>query len=115
MVGEKPVFGLPGNPVSTMITFDLFVRPALHALLGLRTAPPEPTVEATLTHNIPSAPGREDYVPVRLRQENGVMLAEPVFGKSNLIYTLVRADGIVKAPLDSNGLAAGTRVSVRLY
>jgi molybdopterin molybdotransferase len=91
------------------------VRPALFALLGLREPPPANTVEANLTHNVASAPGREDYVQVRLRHRNGTLEAEPVFGKSNLIYTLVRADGVLKVPLDSNGLAAGERVSIKLF
>lgn len=111
----KPVFGLPGNPVSAMVTFDLFVRPALYALLGLRQAPPENEVEATLTHNIASATGREDYVQVRLLRKNSRLEAEPVFGKSNLIYTLIRADGVLKVPLDSNGIRAGEPVKIRLF
>jgi molybdopterin molybdotransferase len=115
MVGDKPVFGLPGNPVSAMVTFDLFVRPALHTLLGLREPPPANQVEAVLTHNVASAAGREDYVQVRLQARDGVLEAEPVFGKSNLIYTLVRADGVLRVPLDSNGIVAGERVVVRLF
>ena len=48
--------------------------------------------------NIPSEAGREDYVPVRVTGEEGSFDAEPVFGKSNLIFTLVRADGLVRVP-----------------
>ena len=119
LVDGKPAFGLPGNPVSAMIVFDLLVRPVLYHLCG-GTAPPEPaTVAARLTQDIASAPGREDYIPVRLlTQANGPeeeRLAEPVFGKSNLIYTLIRADGLVRAPLDQAGLYAGERVAVRLF
>jgi molybdopterin molybdotransferase len=49
---------------------------------------------------------------VRLLEENGSLFADPVFGKSNLIYTLVDADGLVNVPLNSNGLKAGTVVEV---
>ncbi|MFQ6029049.1 MAG: molybdopterin molybdotransferase MoeA, partial [Dehalococcoidia bacterium] len=60
LVGDKPVFGLPGNPVSAMIVFDLLVRPILYHLAGCY-APPEPaTTTAKLSQNIASVPGRED-------------------------------------------------------
>jgi molybdopterin molybdotransferase len=69
-----------------------------------------------LSQNIASAPGREDYVPVRLTTETGHhKLAQPVFGKSNLIYTLIRADGLVRVPLDKAGLYAGEEVEVKLF
>jgi molybdopterin molybdotransferase len=110
----KPAFGLPGNPVSTFVTFELFVRPALYHLVG--TAPPaRVTVQARLTRNIASTFGREDYVPVRLLEEEGELLAEPVYGKSNLIYMLVKAHGLVVIPLDVGGLSAGQTVAVRRF
>ena len=116
LVDGKPAFGLPGNPVSAMIVFDLLVRPALYHLAGCANPPQPPTTRATLNRDIASAPGREDYVPVRLVQnDNGDLAAEPVFGKSNLIYTLIRADGLVQVPLDRAGLYAGESVAVRLF
>lgn len=115
LVGSKPVFGLPGNPVSAMIVFDLLVRPALYYLQGC-TSPPEPEfTTAELVGNVASAPGREDYVPVRLITSGGKRTAEPVFGKSNLIYTLVRAHGLIQVPLDKGGLYSGEQVPVRLF
>ncbi|MYE54589.1 MAG: molybdopterin molybdenumtransferase MoeA [Chloroflexi bacterium] len=115
-VSGKPVFGLPGNPVSAMVVFDLLVRPAIYHLSGCKTEPPQATARATLARDIPSVAGREDYVPVRLVHPiQGVTEAIPVFGKSNLIYTLVRSDGIVKVPLDKSGLYAGEAVDVRLF
>jgi molybdopterin molybdotransferase len=59
--------------------------------------------------------GREDRVQVRLEQREDGLWADPVFGKSNLIFILVKADGMIKVPLDKNGLNAGERVEVRLY
>jgi molybdopterin molybdotransferase len=116
LVEGKPVFGLPGNPVSAMIVFDLLVRPALYYLCGCAPPPSPPTTTARLSQNIASAPGREDYVPVRLTTETGHhKLAHPVFGKSNLIYTLIRADGLVRVPLDKAGLYAGEEVEVKLF
>lgn len=111
----KPIFGLPGNPVSAFVIADLFVTPTLYRLQGCSTPPRRASVSATLTHNLPSAPGREDYVPVRLIEKDSGLWAEPVFGKSNLIYTLVRADGLLRIPADANGLSAGERVEVRLF
>lgn len=108
-----PVFGLPGNPASAMLVFDLFVVPAIGALLG-RTAMRQQTVRARLSRNVPSAAGREDYVQVNLEEIDGVLQAVPIFGKSNLIYTLVRADGRIKIDLDANGLRAGDWVDVWL-
>lgn len=111
----KPVFGLPGNPVSCMVTFDLFVAPTLDHLSGCRARPASQVLAARLGKNLASAAGREDYIQVRLEQRAGQVWAEPVFGKSNLIYTLVRSDGLVKIDLDRSGLAAGDQVEVRLF
>jgi molybdopterin molybdotransferase len=110
----KPVFGLPGNPVSCMVTFELFVAPTL-ALLSGAISPPRRVVSARLARNVASATGREDYIQVRLEQRDGALEAVPVFGKSNLIYTLIRADGMLKIPLDIGGLAAGANVDVVLF
>ena len=114
LAGEKLVFGLPGNPVSTMIAFRLFVAPALAWLVGSES-PPSRVVAARLTHNIASIPGREDYVQARLERREGELWAEPVFGKSNLIYTMVRADGLIHVPLDRAGLYAGDSADVELF
>jgi molybdopterin molybdotransferase len=110
----KPVFGLPGNPVSCMVTFDLFVAPTLARLSGATVAPRR-SVSACLTHNIASATGRDDYIQVRLEQSPSGLQALPVFGKSNLIFTLVRADGMLHVPLDRSGLSAGEQVEVALF
>jgi molybdopterin molybdotransferase len=110
----KPVFGLPGNPVSCMVTFDLFVAPTLAHLSGAAAAPRR-TVVARLTHNVASATGRDDYVQVRLEESPAGLQAVPVFGKSNLIFTLIRADGMLRVPLDRSGLNAGEQVEIVLF
>ncbi|MFQ6031219.1 MAG: gephyrin-like molybdotransferase Glp [Dehalococcoidia bacterium] len=115
LADSKPAFGLPGNPVSAMIVFELLVRPVIYSLGGC-TKLPEPTqATACLSQDIASAPGREEYLPVRLTVEKGEKVARPVFGKSNLIYTLIRADGLVQVPLDRAGLYAGENVVVRMF
>lgn len=112
--GGTPVFGLPGNPVSAIIAFDLFVTPALLQLQGCGSRPPSASAQARLTNNVASLPGREDFVPARLERRDGELWAAPVFGKSNLIFTLAHADGLLHVPLDTAGLYAGDAVRVRL-
>ena len=104
---SKPLFGLPGNPVSALVVFDLLVAPTIHLLTGAKNPSTTNTVDAILTADIPSESGREDYVPVTLSDSDGILHATPVFGKSNLIYILVNSDGLIcKFPLTP---AASTR------
>ena len=113
----KAVIGLPGNPVSALVNGYLFVVPVIEQLLGVLPKP-KPTVSARLTVNLASQAGREDWWPVKLAvssQQSGVKYeAEPIFGKSNLIFTLAAADGLLRIPPDATGLAAGEIVDVLL-
>lgn len=114
-IGAKPVLGLPGNPVSAMVQFDMFGTPAIYRLQGVSEPPRRGLVWAKLSQNIASESGREDYIPAKLGDSADGLLATPVFGKSNLIYTLVNADGLIKVPLNKGGLLAGEWVEVRLF
>jgi molybdopterin molybdotransferase len=114
VVDNKPVIGLPGNPVSAMVQFDMFGTPAIYYLQGLHQRPRRSTLWARLAQNLASESGREDYVPARLIDGEEGLRAVPVFGKSNLIYTLVQADGLIKIPLNAGGIEAGEWVEVRL-
>ena len=107
--------GLPGNPVSALIVAGLFVAPVIRRLLGLREPALTPRLPARLTANLPSQAGREDYMPVRLIAGPEGWSAQPVFGASNLIFTLVRADGLVRIPPAATGLSAGEPVDVLLF
>jgi molybdopterin molybdotransferase len=113
----KAVIGLPGNPVSALVNGYLFVAPVIEKLLG---APPKPkaTVQAKLTVNLPSQAGREDWQPVKLivnrKSSTANYDAEPIFGKSNLIFTLAAADGLLRIHPDATGLSAGEMVEVWL-
>lgn len=109
----KPVFGLPGNPVSCINIFRRFVTPTIRLLMGADPLPVH-SVPARLDRNIPAASGRADFVRVRLEERGGELWAVPVFGKSNLIFVLVRSEGIVEVPLNSNGIPAGAQVTVVL-
>ena len=115
-IGDKYLFGLPGNPVSVMVTFDLFVGLLIKLLSGAMTPVwGQQCVRAKLSRNIASAPGREDYVRVRLIESESGMLAEPVLGRSALISTMVKADGLIKIPLESEGMEEGTEVEVAIF
>ena len=112
--GGKPAIGLPGNPVSALVIASLFIVPVIEALLGVRSARPRPSKAARLSLNLPSQAGREDWVAVRLVPEEAGYLAEPVFGKSNLIFSLARADGLIHIAPAATGLNAGEWVEVVL-
>jgi len=113
----KPVVGLPGNPVSALVNGYLFVVPVIEKLLGLLPKP-RATVIARLTINLSSQAGREDWWPVKLignQVSNTVHYdADPIFGKSNLIFSLAAADGLLRIHPDANGLSAGELVEVVL-
>jgi molybdopterin molybdotransferase len=108
----KAVIGLPGNPVSALVIAGLFVVPLVERLLGLPGGRPRPGIRAHLTLNLASQAGREDYVPVRLVASAEGWLADPIFYKSNLIFCLARADGLVYIPAAATGLEAGQAVDV---
>lgn len=109
-----PVVGLPGHPTTVMIVFHVFVREILWRLLGLRPRP-RPPVIARMGRRIASAPGREDYLRVALEEREGELWAIPLLGKSGLISTMVKADGLVRIPLEREGLEVGDPVEVWLW
>lgn len=113
----KAVIGLPGNPVSALVNGYLFVVPVIEKLLGALPHP-KATVLARLTVNLPSQAGREDWWPVKLIANSQLLTAgfdaDPIFGKSNLIFTLASADGLLRIPPDATGLSAGEMVEVYL-
>ncbi|KLU59972.1 molybdopterin molybdenumtransferase [Peptococcaceae bacterium CEB3] len=110
VVGDKIIIGLPGHPASAMVVFDTLVRPLLD---GSRRRSEFPWPEVKLSQNVYSGTGREEFVRVRLEQEDGNWLAEPVRGKSGLIRTMVLANGLVHIPLNVEGIQAGEKVKVR--
>jgi molybdopterin molybdotransferase len=110
----KVVIGLPGNPVSAMVIAGLFVVPVVESLLGIPNVSFHPKFQARLTSNIPSQAGREDWVAARLSADQDGYQVEPIFSKSNLIFSLVRANSMVRVPADATGLSAGELVEVHL-
>jgi molybdopterin molybdotransferase len=113
VIDEKLVVGLPGHPASAAIAFYVLVKPLLENGCYLNTGQ---VIWATLSRNLASGPGREDYIRVKLASAaEGYTVATPVLGKSGLIRPLVEADGLVKIPLHKEGLSAGERVEVYLF
>ena len=111
-VDGKPVLGLPGNPVSAMVQFNMLGVPAIRHLLGMVDVRGRNQSIARLGQNIASETGREDYVPAQLTHEDDYLVAFPLFGKSNLITTLVQADCLIKVPLNKGGLMEGELVEI---
>jgi molybdopterin molybdotransferase len=112
MADGKPVIGLPGHPASAMIIFNLLGKRILRKLKGERVENKLDRVYARITKNIPSSPGRSDYIRVRLSEQDGEWWAEPIIGKSGLITTLVKSDGIVEIISEKEGIAQGEYVPV---
>ncbi len=111
---SKPVIGLPGNPVSALVIAILFVEPVIDHLHGFQMPRIRSQVRAEVTINLASRAGREDWVPVKLIPRADKMSAEPIFGKSNLIFTLARADGLLHIPPQTTGFNSGDEVEVLL-
>jgi molybdenum cofactor synthesis domain-containing protein len=106
-------FGLPGNPVSVSVTFNLFVRTALLAMQGSKL--PEPAEEwAVLARGVKGAAGRESYLPANLATtEDGVQLAEPLkWGGSSDFVGFVRATALIVLPPGASKSEAGSRVRI---
>ena len=116
-IGSKAVFGLPGHVASAMVVAEVFLAPFLARLSGKRDLSRGTLfeVDAELNRNIESANGRDDYVRVRLKKEPDRIMAEPIFGKSGLISTLVEAQGLVKVDRNTEGLYKGQRVKVLVF
>jgi molybdopterin molybdotransferase len=111
----RPVFGLPGHPVSAMVIFLVVVRPVLNRMLGLADGSGLTRIPARLGDNLPSQTGREDFYQVRLAREDDGLVAEPVFRKSGLVSAMVRGVGMVRVPPESEGLEEGEQVDVEVY
>jgi molybdopterin molybdotransferase len=108
----KLLFGLPGHPVSVTVAFNLLVKPILKR--NLKTEKIN-KVKAVITRSVPSTPGRENHINVKLYLKNNTLYAEPVLGKSALINTLIKSDGEVVIQLGKEGVNSGDIVYVELF
>lgn len=115
-IQERPVFMLPGYPVAALVGFDVFAGPAIQAAQGAEPRSLYPVVKAVLGRKIASELGRMDFPRVRLIDEGDTQYVEPIrTSGSGIISSLVRADGFVIVPENTEGLEKGKEVEVHLY
>jgi putative molybdopterin biosynthesis protein len=113
LVQGKPVVGIPGYPVSAVLTLELFVKPLIYAFQGL----PEPkaeAVEAQLSRSVASVLGQEEFLRVKVGIVGEHLIATPMSRGAGMLMSLVRADGIVRVPALSEGIAPRQTVRVTL-
>lgn len=111
--GATPVLGAPGYPVSAALIFEIFAGPLLAALQG-GTPPSRPTACARLARALPSPPGKDDWVRVRLARIGGRLVATPQPRGAGVLTSLIRADGLLLVPAGQEGHQAGAEVEVQL-
>lgn len=113
-LGTVPCFGLPGNPVSAYVSFEVFVRPALRRMQG-RTDLNRPRVTAVLEDEIVSPADKVSFLRVKLRREEGTWHAALTGNQgSGLLRSVVEADGLAEVPTGRTSLFPGERVVVHL-
>lgn len=114
-VEGRRYFGLPGNPVSVFVSFELFIRPALLKMMG-RTDLDRPVVEALTDDEMEGLPDRARYARVRLyRHPGGWRAASTGPAASNLLGTVVKANGLAIIPAGDAALKPGDKVRVQLF
>jgi molybdopterin molybdotransferase len=113
----KAIWGIPGQVTSAMVVFHTMIRPMLERIGGLSEdlVGKSQEVPAVLSRNLASVQGREDYVRVRLTRRGNQIYAEPILGKSGLIHTMIKADGLIRIDINSEGLDEGSPVRVLLF
>lgn len=111
LVEGKPVFGIPGYPVSAYICVYLFVLPLIKRLLGIRGDSDKP-IKAVLSRQIPSQLGVDEFLRVKLGSIGDKLIATPIGRGAGLIMSLVRADGLLQIPAKSEGYTAGSEVEI---
>ena len=116
-IGNRFVFGIPGHTASAMVIAEVFLRLFLSRLSGKDTSKEDDHlyVEAELNRNIESASGRDDFIRVKLDKRGDKFIAEPIFGKSGLISTLVEAHGLLRIDRNTEGLYQGQSVKIMLF
>ena len=113
IVNGKPVIGLPGYPVSAVLTMRLFVKDLLYAMQGLEP-PAQPKTSAVLSRPISSKPGVEEFVRVKIGMVGDKKMVTPISRGAGVVMSLVRADGILNISAGSEGVGAGEQVEVEL-
>ena len=116
MLEGKPVMVLSGNPVAAITGFEIFGRPLISKLLGLKKTEERPMVKAKMARKTTTALGRKNFVRVRVIQKNDEFQAEPVSAKgSGTLTTMTKANGYIIVPENREGLAEGEAVTVHMF
>jgi molybdopterin molybdotransferase len=112
----KPMIILSGNPVAAIIGFEVFARPLILTMLGLKKGEPRLTIKGKMTRKVSAALGRKTFVRVIVFQSNGEFFVEPISTRgSGLISTMTKANGYTIVPENREGLEKGEMVSVYLF
>jgi molybdenum cofactor synthesis domain-containing protein len=110
---DRPIVGIPGYPVSAVVSFREFVRPLLYQIQGLQVPDPE-KIEAFMGRKLPSKPGLEEHVRVILGKVGKRVIAIPLAGGAGMMTSLVRADGILRVAPEISGHSEGEKVTVEM-
>jgi molybdopterin molybdotransferase len=111
---DKPIFGLPGHPISCIMAVIIFVLPLLQKLKG-EFLPDIRWIKAALTTNVPSSYGIEEYARVSVEAVDGAYRATPIFAKSSVISSLARASGYIIIPENTEGYEKDEEVEVYFF
>jgi putative molybdopterin biosynthesis protein len=109
----KPLIGIPGYPVSALITAELVVKPVVYKLQGIIPFA-HARIQVNVTRKMPAPMGQDEFVRVTLGRIGDRMVATPLSRNAGVIMSLVRADGIMRIPRFSQGFEAGQNVEVEL-
>jgi molybdenum cofactor synthesis domain-containing protein len=112
-VQDRPVVGVPGYPVSAVVSFREFIRPLLFQIQGLQAPDPE-KIEAFIGRKLPSKPGLEEHVRVILGKVGERVIAIPLAGGAGMMTSLVRADGILRIAPQISGYSEGEKAVIEL-
>ena len=113
IINGKPVFGLPGNPVSAMVAFEQFVRPAILKMMGVRNIFRK-SLTALLTSSLNKKAGRMHFIRAVLEEKNGQFYVTPLEGQgSGVLSSMVMANSLIILPEDAKDAAKGSKVKVQ--
>jgi molybdopterin molybdotransferase len=116
VVNGKPVMILSGNPVASIIGFEVFGRPAVCRLMGLNRTEERPILKAVMARKVSSVLGRKTYVRVNVKLRKSELIVEPVSAKGpSAISTMIQSNGFVVVPENREGLKEGETVMVQMF
>lgn len=116
IVGEgkkKPIIGLPGHPISSIIVFKALVEEFVSEKINMKVI--KPRVNAIVASNFPSSPGKETYHMVKLKKDGNSYIASPVFGKSGMISLMSQADGYIIIKDHEEGIYKGEEREIYIF